>query len=173
VKALRNQGREDSEEWFQHLELGYNYRISEMNCALGIAQLERIEQILERRAEVAARYDQRLRNVPELTLPGGPSANCKISWFVYVVRLGTRFSEADRDQIVWQMKSRGIGVGRYFAPIHLQPIYQGGGSRKTGLPVTETVAPRCFALPFFNRIQEEQVEEVCETLQKLMREVRT
>ena len=171
VRALRNQGREDSENWFQHTELGYNYRISEMNCALGITQLKRIEQILERRAEVAALYSQKLRDVPELTLPTYGDANCKISWFVYVVRLAARFSEVQRDQIILRMKSRGIGVGRYFAPIHLQPIYKSDGSMRAPLPVTESVAPRCLALPFFNRIRDQEVEEVSETLRKLVTEV--
>jgi perosamine synthetase len=171
VRALRNQGREDSENWFQHTELGYNYRISEMNCALGITQLKRIDQILERRAKVAALYSQKLRDVPELTLPGRDDGNCKISWFVYVVRLGDRFSEVHRDQIMSQMKSLGIGVGRYFAPIHRQPIYRSDRHASVTLPVTESVASRCLALPFFNRIREEEIEEVCEALRKLVTEV--
>jgi perosamine synthetase len=170
VKALRNQGRRDSQDWFQHTELGYNYRISEMNCALGVAQLKRIDQILQRREEVAALYAQKLCGVKELTLPNRGDADCKISWFVYVVRLGEGFSEADRDQIISQMGRRGIGLGRYFAPIHLQPIYKGGGARTAALPVTESIAPRCLALPFFNRIREEEIEEVCETLEKLLTE---
>ena len=169
VKALRNQGREDSEEWFQHTQLGYNYRISEMNCALGIAQLQRFEEILERRAAIAAFYGQKLRSIPELTLPCGAAINCKMSWFVYVVRLEAGFSEADRDRIACEMKSRGIGVGRYFAPIHLQPIYRNENQERAPLPVTESIASRCLALPFFNRIREEQIEEVCETLTKLIK----
>jgi perosamine synthetase len=169
VKTLRNQGRDDSGSWFQHAEFGYNYRISEMNCALGIQQLRRIEEILERRAAIAKLYNDKLRGVPELTLPACPSTNCKISWFVYVVRLGVGFSEARRDRVACEMKSRGIGVGRYFAPIHLQPIYRSESQERAPLPVTESIASRCLALPFFNRIREEQIEEVCETLTKLIK----
>jgi len=169
MRALRNQGRNDSEDWYQHAELGYNYRISEINCALGIEQLRRIEEILERRETIAKIYSHQLSGVTELTLPNWPVKNCKISWFVYVVRLGARFSELERDQIKREMKSRGIDVGRYFAPIHLQPIYRAVGEVKNPLPVTESIAPRCLALPFFNQIQNEQIEEVCQTLAELLK----
>jgi perosamine synthetase len=169
MRALRNQGRDDSEDWYQHVELGYNYRISEINCALGIEQLRRIGEILERRETIAKVYSHELSGVTELTLPNWPGKNCKISWFVYVVRLGTRFSEVERDQIVREMKSRGIGVGRYFAPIHLQPIYRTEGAARTALPMTESIAPRCLALPFFNQIENEQIKEVCQTLAELLK----
>jgi perosamine synthetase len=97
------------------------------------------------------------------------SPHRKISWFVYVGRLNGRFDEAQRDWIVHEMKSRGIALGRYFAPIHLQPIYQRSDGSKTALPVTEFHASRSLALPFFNRIREEEIKEVCQTLVELMR----
>jgi perosamine synthetase len=171
IRKLRNQGRDDSESWFQHSELGYNYRISDINCALGIEQLSRIDTILDRRETIARSYDQRLGRIADLTLPSLTLPGRKISWFVYVVRLGSRLSHAHRDWIVHQMKMRGIALGRYFAPIHLQPIYLSYSSQKAVLPVTEFQASRSLVLPFFNRIQEEEINEVCQTLEELLRSV--
>jgi perosamine synthetase len=169
LRKLRNQGREDSEEWYQHSELGYNYRISDINCALGNEQLKRIEAILERRESIARAYSQMLGGEPNLKLPLMALPGGKISWFVYVVRLSNEFNEVRRDWIVEEMRLHGIALGRYFAPIHLQPIYQSSVNRNAVLPVTEFQASRVLALPFFNRIREEEIEEVCRTLVGLLR----
>ena len=168
IRSLRNHGR-DSDPWSQHSELGYNYRISDINCALGVEQLKRINNTLLRREAIARRYDELLRNEPGLELPPILLAERTLSWFVYVVRLGERFNKKDRDWIVNEMHLRGIGLGTYFGPIHLQPAYLSHGGRSISLPVTEFVASRTLALPFFNRIQEAEVEEVCRTLVELVR----
>ena len=169
VRKLRNQGRDGSEEWFQHTELGYNYRISDINCALGIEQLKRVDSILDRRESIAREYSDILRSASDLMVPAMALPRRKISWFVYVVRLSNRFDQAHRDWIVNEMQSRGIALGRYFAPIHLQPVYRPSDSGKTALPVTEFEASRALALPFFNRIREDEIKEVCQTLVELIR----
>ena len=169
VRKLRNQGRNDSEDWFRHSEFGYNYRISDIHCALGIEQLKRIDIILGRRESIAHSYAQRLSGNLDLRLPPLALPRRKISWFVYVVRLSSRFNQANRDWVVNQMKSSGIALGRYFAPIHLQPIYL--SYRKAVLPVTEFQASRSLALPFFNRIREDEINEVSQTLSELLRSV--
>ena len=166
VRKCRNQGRDDSESWFQHSELGYNYRISDINCALGVEQLKRIESILMRREAIARQYSHTLGRRSEFNLPVLNISCGRISWFVYVIRLGIQFTQMHRDWIVREMHSRGIGVGRYFAPIHLQPIYKGWATPGT-LPVTEQIASHAIALPFFNRIHNDQIEEVCSTLTEL------
>ena len=168
VRALRNHGRADSDDWFQHSELGYNYRISEMNCALGISQLKRIEAILARREEIAGKYTEKLRGNETLRLPTLAVPRRKISWFVYVVRLSGSLSQIHRDWIVKEMNRRGIGCGRYFAPIHLQPAYQSAPALQSGLGVTEYEASRALALPFFNRLRDEQIDEVCGNLCELI-----
>jgi perosamine synthetase len=168
VRSLRNQGRSDSSDWFQHTELGYNYRISEINCALGIEQLKRVEIILKRREEIAGEYSRRLDMFPELILPALTQPRCKISWFVYVVRLNSRFSRENRDWVHQEMAKRGIGCGKYFAPIHQQPAYHREPSRKTDLSVTESISKRTLALPFFNRIANEQIDQVCSSLRELL-----
>jgi perosamine synthetase len=168
ARKLRNQGRSDSGDWLEHTELGYNYRISEINCALGVEQLRRIDAVLEKRAAIAAQYQRRLGNNPALQLPPLSLPRSRISWFVYVVRLSAQYSQLHRDWIMKEMIARGIGCGRYFAPIHLQPIYKHSSFQRMALPVTEASAARTLALPFFNRIREEEIEEVCVTLEDLL-----
>jgi perosamine synthetase len=167
VRSLRNQGIGAPGAWLAHTEVGYNYRLSEINCALGISQLERIDAILERRESVAHLYDSRLASVPQLRLPALVLPNRKISWFVYVVRLGERFDEIHRDWIYEEMKGLGIAVGRYFGPIHLQRAYNNQSEHRPILAVTEFEAQRSLALPFFNQISREQVDEVSESLSRL------
>ncbi len=168
VRALRNQGRTDSNDWLQHSELGYNYRLAEMNCALGISQLKRIDAILARREEIARKYNEKLRGMENLRLPALEVPRRKLSWFVYVVRLSEKFSQIHRDWITDEMHRRGIGCGRYFAPIHLQPAYRSARRPGADLGVTEFEASRCLVLPFFNRMQGEQIDEVCENLGELL-----
>ena len=168
AKMLRNQGRDSSEEWFSHQEIGYNYRISEINCALGSAQLARIAEILTARERVAQMYEARLCNHVDLVLPPTQIASGKISWFVYVVRLAERFAGAGRDRIATDLTARGIGCGRYFAPIHQQPAYRNVPHRCMDLKVTESIAQRTLALPFFNQLAEKQVAEVCRVLREVM-----
>ena len=164
LRSLRNQGRRPTDDWLEHSELGYNYRISEMNCALGLAQLRRIDSIVERRRAVAGEYDSRLRGCPDLVLPMLTVPQRVVSWFVYVVRLSARFSTADRDAVRNILLERGIGCGRYFAPIHRQSAYRSLPAAAVRLPITESEAERTLALPFFNRIKSEEIAEVCGVL---------
>jgi perosamine synthetase len=170
ARALRNQGRANAGEWLEHAEVGYNYRLSELHCALGLSQLRRVDQILERRAAIAEWYDKELRACDDLLLPATRMEYCKISWFVYVVRLGPRFTRVDRDAILHGLAAEGIGCGRYFAPIHLQPAYADLRLALTPaeLPLTEAFGERCLALPFFNRIDQPTVREVCTRLLALL-----
>ena len=172
ARALRNQGRAVSGNWFEHSEIGYNYRLAEMNCALGIAQLERIDAILSQREAIAKKYDEELKANENLILPPLIVPRRKISWFVYVVRLSEDFSQLHRDWIVNEMDRRGIACGRYFAPIHLQPAYRDMSVPTAGLEVTEREASRSLALPFFNRIEQRQIDEVCEALCELTHQAR-
>jgi perosamine synthetase len=163
VRSLRNHGRTPMGEWFEHNEIGYNYRLSELHAAMGIEQLKRIEPILARRAEIAQRYSERLGGCEHIALPFSELADGKITWFVYLIRLTKKFSRGQRDAVVEAMGKRGIACGRYFAPIHLQKPYKAEGSK---LPVTENVADRTIALPFFNALSETQLDEVCAALRE-------
>jgi perosamine synthetase len=168
IRSLRNQGRADTSNWFQHSEIGYNYRLPEMSCALGISQLKRLEAILQRREEIARTYHDKLKTIPGLQLPPLQLPRRKLSWFVYVVRLSKEFSQIHRDWIAKEMHRRGIACGRYFAPIHLQPACLSASISQANLPVTESESSRCLALPFFNRLQDKQINEVCGNLGELL-----
>lgn len=163
-RSLRNQGRSENRGWLQHARLGYNYRMSDINCALGIAQLERIDEILSKREKVARLYNERLEETEELTIPQFEE-NKKISWFVYVVRLTNKFSREDRNLILNRLKKKGIGCSNYFSPIHIQPFYgKIFGYKKGDFPIAEKVSERTIALPFYNNLKEEQIDCVCENL---------
>jgi perosamine synthetase len=171
LRSLRNQGRTASTGWFEHAEIGYNYRLSELACALGRVQLGRIGEMLELRREAAAKYHGLLAGIPGLELPPLSRPRRKISWFVYVVQLPVQSSASGmgpgfRDHVQATLLEGGIATGRYFAPIHLQPAWRGyPRSAEANLPVTEAIAQRTLALPFFNRITSQQQEEVALALQ--------
>jgi perosamine synthetase len=167
LRSLRNQGRLPSGNWLDHAELGYNYRLSDLACALGRVQLSRIEEMLAMRQAAASRYASLLREIPGLELPPLGLPDRTISWFVYVVRLP---EYTDRDQIQSELARRGIATGRYFAPIHLQPAWLAQPSAcASELPVTESIARRTLALPFFNRITNTQQYEIATELEDLIR----
>jgi perosamine synthetase len=181
IAALRNHGRyessprepeispESSDQWFEHAELGFNYRLSEMQCALGLAQLGRIEEILARREAIARRYCERLGGDSNLILPTLDVRGQRLSWFVFVAQLAERFSRADRDRVREHLAAQGIATGRYFTPVHLQPACAAWHD-KIQLPITESVAARTLALPFFNRITDGQVERVCAALGRALKD---
>ena len=165
IRAMRNHGRYESDDWHQHSILGYNYRLSEIQCALGCAQMRRLPEILAQRERIARRYGALLDDVAALVLPPTDVAGVRLSWFVYVVRLADTFSQDQRDAIAHMLLQRGIGCGRYFAPIHTQPAYADLPLRRA-LPVTESVSRRTLALPFFGRLREEEMEHVTEALRE-------
>jgi dTDP-4-amino-4,6-dideoxygalactose transaminase len=173
VRSLRNQGRRSSQEWLQHGEIGYSFRLSEIHCALGARQLHRIDSILRRRQAIAESYHRRLSGKPNLILPRLRPPNRSMSWFVYVVRLAEGFGREDRDWILREMHEQGIECGRYFAPIHLQPAYRSVTFRKNDLSLTERIAGRTIALPFFNQIKSRQIEEVVTALTALLDKVQS
>jgi perosamine synthetase len=165
-RSWRNQGRSEEGGWLQHERLGYNYRLSEMNCALGLAQLSRLDEILAARAAVAGRYTAMLGELaPEAILPPPAASGSTISWFTYVVRLRDEFSRADRDAILRTLTGAGIGCNNYFSPIHLQPFYRAQFGYEPGrFRVTEQISDRTIALPFFNHLTDRQIKTVCATL---------
>jgi len=168
ARSMRNQGRGEGAGWLTHERLGYNFRLSDINCALGLAQLRRIDEILARRARVAEMYLQRLAGDDRLRtqkiIPG-----VEMSWFVFVVRLADRYAEADRDRIMGELRARNIGCNRYFTPIHLQPYMRERFGFKPGdFPVCEAVAARTIALPFYGTMTEAEVDAVWDALKSLL-----
>jgi perosamine synthetase len=167
--SMRNQGRGKNSSWLIHERLGYNYRMNELSAALGLVQLNRIEEIIRKRSLVAEAYRQRLEEIPQVIVPKTPE-NAKISWFVYVIRF---LPEIDRDQIMQFLLNHGIDCRPYFPPIHLQPFYQKNfGYRKGDFPITERIASSTLALPFFNNLQEGEIDFVVDTLKQALKKSR-
>jgi len=164
LRRLRNQGRDSSVDWLDHSEPGYNCRLSELACALGRAQLRRIDEILTLRRQAAERYDTLLADVPGLERPPLLLPRRELSWFVYVVRLP---EGADRERVQAALVRQGIATGRYFAPVHQQPAWRASSGADVGrFSFTESIARRTLALPFFNRITEGQQREVADALRE-------
>jgi perosamine synthetase len=164
LRSLRNQGRAGA-DWLDHAEPGYNYRLSDIGCALGRVQLSRIDELLALRRAAAQRYHALLASIPGLELPSLTLPNRTVSWFVYVVRLPQL---VDRERVRASLAERGIATGRYFAPIHLQPAHRNHPSAAVRLPITESIARRTLALPFFNRISSLQQRQVAAALEEAM-----
>ena len=166
--SLRSQGRDPDAGWHAHARLGYNYRLPDINCAIGVVQMRRLDEILARRALVASWYTQRLRDERRVSLMQVP-ADVRLSWFVFVVRLGDAYQRADRDRIMARLTERGIGCSNYFSPLHLQPFYVERFGHKPGdFPIAEALSARTIALPFHGRLSEADVERAVHELRSLL-----
>ncbi len=184
VQSLRNQGRAPvaapppgasgttdnrSGHWLAHERLGYNYRLSELASAIGIAQLERLDEMLACRREVAAMYMQRMLDWEDVILPDMHAPE-EASWFVFVVRLNDTYAAVERDRIIEGMHRHDIGACNYFPCIHLQPYFrEQHGFQPNSFPIAESVSQRTIALPFFNRLDEMSIELVTQTLSIMIR----
>ncbi len=169
-RSLRNQGRA-TDAWLSHARLGFNYRLSDINAAVGETQMKRLDDILAKRRAAAKLYNEALADVAELHLPP-MTEPAKASWFVYVVRLGERFTLAQRDAVLAHLRQAGVGCNNYFVPIHLQPyIMEMLGTAAGDFPITESIASRTIALPFFANLTPEIVTRVKNVLKDAMAKV--
>jgi perosamine synthetase len=158
LDSERNQGRAPDMGWLDHDRLGFNYRLSDIACALGIAQLERLDAMLAARAGVAALYREALAGIEGLQLPCPDRDGAIRGWFVFVVQLPLA---VDRDEIVHALAAAGIQSKPYLPAIHLMSFYRERFSHREGeFPVCEEVAARSLALPFFPEMTEGQVARV-------------
>jgi perosamine synthetase len=167
-RSMRNQGRDTDGAWLRHVRLGYNYRLSELHAALGLAQLERIDEILASRAEVARQYSMRLSNEPQLQLLED-DPHTKRSWFVYIVRFRSDSPVSLRDRVRACLRDKGIASQIYFTAIHQQPFYQKCvPGNLPSLPHTERAADDCLALPFHTRLSELEIQSVCDAIHQAL-----
>jgi len=179
-RSMRNQGRpigwasatstggSPSGSWLRHERLGYNYRMSEINAAIGVGQMRRIDSILERRQRVAQKYIARLSGNPHLIVPT-VDPDSVMSWFVFVVRLGTSYCREERDRVITGLRNHDVGSSDYFPCIHLQPFYREQFGFEPGMfPIAESVSQRTIALPFFNDLSARDIEIVCQTLEVMI-----
>lgn len=167
-RSLRNQGRavvggNTVGSWLSHERLGYNYRMSEVQAALGVAQMQRLDEMLEQRQRVARLYIEKMLDVPDIILPT-VDPHTYMSWFVFVVRLSDRYSEEERNRMIEGLHRHEVGAAAYFPCIHLQPFYREMGYREGMFPIAENVSRRTIALPFYNRLTERNIDFVVHTL---------
>jgi len=161
--SMRNQGRA-SDAWLSHARLGYNYRMSELQAALGVVQMSRLDELLAGRRRAAAAYDEALADVDGVHVPPMPD-RATASWFVYVIRLAESVGRADRDAVLAHLRTAGIGCSNYFVPVHRQPYMADLLGTKDGdFPVTERIAARTIALPFHSHLTEPEVSRVRDAL---------
>ena len=168
IRRLRNQGRNPGAAWLEHDVLGYNFRLDEMSCALGISQVHRLDDILAAREKVAFHYNARLEALKgDVTTPPKPAGHRR-SWFVYPIILRAGLS---RDKLIAALGERRIQCGKYFAPpIHLQTFYRKRYGYKGGeFPVTEGISDQILALPFHSSLTTAQIDEVCDEIGKLVK----
>lgn len=166
MRSLRNQGRAVGDTWLQHTYLGYNYRLDELSSALGVAQMKRLPELLQKRQRVADWYNMRLAGIDGVKPYAISPHTTKPSWFVYVVKTDP---EVQRDELAAKLSARGVPVRPYFLPIHLQPyMVEQFGYQPGDFPVTEDLGRRGLALPFSGVMTEEQVELVCRMLSECL-----
>jgi perosamine synthetase len=164
LRSLRNQGRsyEEGAAWFNHVRLGLNYRWTDVQAAIGLGQLEKLDRILELRGEAARRYGELLATVDGVEPPAPDDAEHRRSWFVYVVKLDAAL---DRDAVMDALRAQGVATADYVPCIHLQPYMREQYGFAEGLcPVAEETARRTMALPFFTQIEPGDQERVVEVL---------
>ncbi|TSC57550.1 MAG: Glutamine--scyllo-inositol transaminase [Candidatus Peregrinibacteria bacterium Greene0416_62] len=161
ARMERNQGRDPGNGWLEHRTLGFNYRISDINCALGLSQMKRLPDFVKQRQQITEWYREELSPLAEHIAPAPNQEGVDISWFVYVAHMSPQHSEKDRDALLAHLRSSGIGCNNYFPPIHLQPLYKKQGCNKGDYPVTERIAERTVALPFSSHLSRAEVATVC------------
>jgi perosamine synthetase len=172
ARSERNQGRAPDMSQVDHDRVGFNYRLSDLHAAIGIAQLERLEELLNARENVAALYRERLTQLGaapageedehDVVLPCENRGDERRSWFVFVVQLP---AGADRDAVIASLVGQGIASKAYLPCIHLLPPYRERFGFEGGeFPIAERVAERSLALPFFNSMTESQIDRVCTAL---------
>ena len=162
LKSLRNHGRSYAARWFHHVRLGFNYRITDLQAALGLAQLEKLDRMLGLRGEAAARYTDLLAAVGGVEAPLADDADHKRSWFVYVVKLEPGI---DRESVMRRLSEQGIEAGLYVPAVHLQPYMRERYGFAEGMcPVAEDACARTLALPFFPQLGAADQELVVDAL---------
>jgi len=169
LRSLRNQGRCPGEDWLQHHEPGFSYRLSDIHCALGLQQLSRIEYTLRHRNTLARNYASQLNTDKHVSCFGTRPDHRRVSWFTYPVLLSSRFSREDRDEVWVSLRKKGIETGRYFAPSHLQPALCNRDFRCGELTHTIGISERLLCMPMFNGLTEKQIRLVCSSLDEAVR----
>ncbi len=155
------QQKDEGSWYFEQLELGYNYRITDIQCALGLSQMSRLDEFITRRRELALRYTEKLPLLP-LQLPQNSDDS---SWHLYVVRLE---NDTDRRAVFDQMRERGIGVNVHYIPVHLHPFYRQKGFKEGDFPKAENYYKHTLTLPLYPGLTEDEQDHICKSLESIL-----
>lgn len=164
-ESLKNQGRDIKSQWLNHIRLGYNYRLDEMSCALGIAQLAKIDWLIKERQKIACFYEKYLGKYPELLQTPQIAKSNTHTWFVYIVLAK---NQRIRNQAIQSLEKAGIASKPYFPAIHLFDFYRKMGYKKGDFPICENISSRALALPFYIGLKEEDIKHISQTLIKIL-----
>jgi len=166
-RSLRNQGRSANLQWLDHAQLGYNYRLDEMSAAVGLAQIENIDFLIQKRQELAAWYTEVLEPLSKyIELPHtGPDATH--TWFVYVVRIKNQHIK--RNEVIAALAKEGVSSKPYLPAIHLFEFYQKFGHRRGEFPIAERAGDSTFALPFYIGLTKADVRQIAGMLEKVFK----
>ncbi len=163
-KSLRNQGRSSNLQWLDHNQIGYNYRLTDISCSLGITQLKKIDFILKEREKIAQYYNKILKNIKGIQLP---HLTKEKSWFVYTINLDKKHN---RDDIIKKLNKRGISTKPYLPSIHLQTAYKKLYGYKKGMyPISEKTSNSSLALPFFIGLKKREMEYIRDNIKNVLK----
>lgn len=163
IELLKNHGRSMSGDWLDQQQMGWNFRMSELNAALGVSQMQQLTEIKSKRQQVAQWYEQNLGSCANIKTPLLTDNEANSAWFVYVIRVPAKI----RDKLAQVLAKKGIQCGKYFAPVHLQPFF----APQPALKVTEKVAHQCLALPFYYDLSESDVEFISDSVVSLLHDL--
>ena len=173
IRSLRHQGRPMPGEPDGYARLGFNYKLADIQAAIGLSQLRRLNAILSRRCQIVSRYLHLLQDVVEIKLPCKPPPQVQPSWFAFVIRLSDSFSPEDRTRVLSSLREKGINCANYFPSLHLQPFLRRQFNFSPGMyPVCERVAVRTIALPLSSSFRRCEIERVVLSLKESIRELR-
>jgi perosamine synthetase len=162
-KSLRNQGRAEDMQWLDHNKLGFNYRLNDLSCSLGITQLQKIDFLIKEKEVLAKKYNEILLDIPNIKLPKETEHK---SWFVYTINLDQKYN---RDKIIKEMQKRGIATKPYLPSIHLQKFYRDTFNYKEGdFPVSEKISNTSLALPFFIGLKDDEINYIKQNLKEVL-----
>jgi perosamine synthetase len=175
LRRFRNHGitaearqRHESGQWFYEMVmLGFNYRLTDIACALGLSQLEKLGANLARRREIAARYAEAFRDLPAIVIPAVRD-DVVPAWHLYPVRLQLELLGAGRGEIFQAVRAENIGVNVHYIPVHQHPYYRERFNNEAGFPVAEDAYERLMSLPMFHSMRAQDVEDVIHAVRKVV-----